>query len=447
MMIKSLLTKTIPLALFLLLLTSSGVAQHHLLKKLEQQLEENPVFRQSFTGFALYDPSTKEFLYQKNADRYFTPASNTKLFTLFTCLNILGDTLPALYYEERDTALIFWGSANPSFLNPGLPVDTTVYAFLKNYPKPVYFTGFNFQDERYGAGWSWDDYNDYYQVEKSPFPVLGNTVRFIRNRENQGFYVEPAFFEKNVFLNNNLRGENASFRRKEDSNIFEYNAPALSGDYYIRTIPFKYSDDVLVNVLSSMLNRPVQLYTQAAPVGKAKIFYSGIPADSVYQRLMWVSDNFIAEQLLLMCSDRLYGVQNAERAIKFSKENLLQDLPDEPIWVDGSGLSRYNLFTPRTIVKLLEKLYYRLPPERLFTIFPAGGRSGTIARWYASPSGKPYVFAKTGTLSNTHCLSGYLVTKEGKVLIFSFMHNNFVVKGDDIRAEMQKILWTIYDQH
>ena len=71
--------------------------------------------------------------------------------------------------------------------------------------------------------------------------------------------------------------------------------------------------------------------------------------------------------------------------------------------------------------------------------------NGTIREWYAAD--QPYIFGKTGSLSNNHSLSGYLVTKKGKVLIFAFMNNNFAVNSNAIRRNMQGILRRIYENY
>jgi D-alanyl-D-alanine carboxypeptidase/D-alanyl-D-alanine-endopeptidase (penicillin-binding protein 4) len=161
--------------------------------------------------------------------------------------------------------------------------------------------------------------------------------------------------------------------------------------------------------------------------------------------MMQDSDNFIAEQLLLMCASLLSDSLSTDIAIEHVKKNLLADLVDEPNWVDGSGLSRYNLFTPRSIVQLWEKILYMVPRERLFALLAVGGKSGTIRNWYAKE--EPFIYGKTGSLSNQHCVSGYLLTRKGKTLIFSFMNGNFTAPGNEIRRNMQAILNVIYDNY
>ena len=234
--------------------------------------------------------------------------------------------------------------------------------------------------------------------------------------------------------------------RQIDYNIFEYNPDMLLKAEYEKSHPFKYSDSLFCQLLSEALGKKITLLgAPQSPPPNARIIYS-VHADSLYRMLMQDSDNFIAEQLLLLCANAVFDTLNTLKIIQYSKDSLLNDLPDQANWVDGSGLSRYNLFTPRSIVFILEKLYQQLPQERLFHIFPAGGVSGTITDYYKGIE-KPFVFAKTGTLRNKHCLSGYLVTKTNKVLIFSFMHNNFPNGSTVYKKEMEKVLKAIYEAY
>ncbi|HET9486779.1 MAG TPA: D-alanyl-D-alanine carboxypeptidase, partial [Chryseosolibacter sp.] len=191
------------------------------------------------------------------------------------------------------------------------------------------------------------------------------------------------------------------------------------------------------------LKRPVRYLARQLPQNTNVLF--SIHVDSLYRVMMQDSDNFIAEHLLMMCANVLSDSLKPEIAIKFMKENHLRDLPDEPVWVDGSGLSRYNLFTPRSIVKLWQKISEIIPQERLFPLLATGGVNGTIRKWYSAE--RPYIFGKTGSLSNNHCLSGFLVTKKGKVLIFSFMNNNYTTTTNSVRKNMQTILQNIYEHY
>src|SRR5699024_3278498 len=98
-------------------------------RSLAAMFDQSEVFSGNFTGFMLYDPQSDEIIYAQNEKKYFTPASNTKLFTFYTGLCIIPDTLPALEYVIKDDSLIFWGTGDPSFLRKDLD-DGTVYEFL-----------------------------------------------------------------------------------------------------------------------------------------------------------------------------------------------------------------------------------------------------------------------------------------------------------------------------
>jgi len=111
-------------------------------------------------------------------------------------------------------------------------------------------------------------------------------------------------------------------------------------------------------------------------------------------------------------------------------------------------LSRYNLFTPNTSITLLKKISAKVnDDERLHSLFPAGGVSGTLKRAYKTDNGNPFVWAKTGTLTNVYNQSGYIITRKGKKLIYSFMNNNFTKTTEEIRNEMERIITKIHNDY
>ncbi|MGZ8553379.1 MAG: D-alanyl-D-alanine carboxypeptidase, partial [Chitinophagaceae bacterium] len=122
----------------------------------------------------------------------------------------------------------------------------------------------------------------------------------------------------------------------------------------------------------------------------------------------------------------------------------LKGLPQRPGWVDGSGLSRYNLFTPQDFVFILNKMKNEFGMERIKTILPTGGE-GTISNYYKTDSG--FIYVKTGTLSGVVALSGFLYTKKEKQLIFSILVNNHQAPATDVRRAMEKFLQGVRNKY
>lgn len=409
------------------------------MKSVSKRLKESAVFKNNHTGFALYDISEKKMLLQHNAERYFIPASNTKLFTFYASLKTLGDSIPAFHYQISGDSLILWGAGDPSFLNPDLP-KSKAFDFLKNRSEKIYFSNDNFTGSFFGDGWSWDDYNDYYAAEISAFPIHGNIVRFTGNKENT-LNIQPNFFANKTY--NWSKSATFSVQRDIGTNLFSYPSGKTIKPNYSQDIPFKTGVEIITALLTDTLKKEVTIINKALEKS-AKTYYS-LPSDSLYFRMLQESDNMIAEHLMLECADILTGELNTTLGIGKVKEKFMADLPDVPRWVDGSGLSRFNLFTPRTMIALLGKIHDIVPEARLFKLLPAAGKSGTLRSLVTTD--KPYIFAKSGSLSNNYCLSGFIVTKKGKTLIFSMMNNNFLKSTSEIRKEVGSILTEIYENN
>jgi len=157
---------------------------------------------------------------------------------------------------------------------------------------------------------------------------------------------------------------------------------------------------------------------------------------------MYHSDNFFAEQTLLMVSNELLGRMNDADVIDTLLKTDLKGLPQRPYWVDGSGLSRNDLFTPRDFVWLLNKMKDEFGLARLKGILPTGGK-GTLSSYYKKDSG--FIFAKTGSLSGVVALSGFLITKKDRLLIFSILINNNGYPS--VRRKMESFLEGIREKY
>jgi D-alanyl-D-alanine carboxypeptidase/D-alanyl-D-alanine-endopeptidase (penicillin-binding protein 4) len=392
-------------------------------------LFRSPALAHHHVGFALYDPAAHRMLYERQADRYFVPASNTKLFTFYAGLCVLGDSVPALRYAVRGDSVVVWGTGDPSLLHPDLP-RSKGFDFLKNRPERLVFSTQNFSQPPYGPGWAWDDYNDDYQPELTPLPLYGNVLSF--KADGAGRW-QPAlgYFRRYLAADSAL----TAVRRDRMTNLFTLpTRPARPGRE--QDVPYLTSPELTVQLLTDTLKRRVNL--RNVPFDPAAKTLYGLPTDSLYRRMLQVSDNLLAEQLMLLVSGTQGDTLSVPRGIGLVQKTYLADLPDRPQWADGSGLSRYNLFTPRSLVRLLEKIREKVPQERLFALLPASGRPGTLRNQFRGEA--PFVFAKTGSLTGVYNLSGYLVARSGKVLIFSFMNNNFTSPTSEIRREVERVL-------
>ena len=404
----------------------SAKVSKHLQKSITSSFYEN-----QFTGFMVYNPRTKDTVFNHNGERYFTPASNTKIFTLFTGLHYLPENIPAFKYAVDGDTLIIKGAGDPSFLHPYFK-DSTALNFIKNY-KAVKLVTDNYANDKFGPGWAWEDYDTYFSPERSAFPLYGNVLS-ISNSNTGDLKTYPEFL-----------GPQASFstmnkRRDFNANNFYYK---LTRKDTIE-VPFVLDTSMVKQLWNDMLPDKVEFIPHTT-VKTDKIVYS-IPSDSLYKRMMYVSDNFLAEQILILASSTVSDTLDATPIRKAILENQLQFLKQPPKWYDGSGLSNYNLFTPLSLIQVLEKLYTEIPRNRLFNFFPIGGKSGTLKNWFAGDKA-PYIYAKTGTLSSAYCLSGYLLTNSGEVLIFSFMNNNYTTSSNVIKPEMQKLLEYLRDHY
>lgn len=414
--------------LIILLLSSCGSLKRKTVKEVSQRLDSK-FFDNQFTGFFAIDAKTKDTLFNYNGDNYFTPASNTKIFTLFASTTFLPQKLPTLKYLATNDTLFVQGTGDPTLLHPYFK-DSTAINFMKQH-KHIAFYPANFQEAKFGPGWSWDDYQWYYSPERSALPLYGNVVT-LHNQATLSVYPQ--------ILKDEVIPINYRINREPDKNVFYFNTSRKD----TLEVPFIVDTTLTKAMLEDALGKKVVLANKL-PKGEQKILYS-VASDSVYKRMMQESDNFLAEQLLLAASSVFSDTLNGQKVRDSILQNELSDLAQQPRWVDGSGLSRYNLFSPQSMVHVLYKLHGSIPTERLYTLFPAGGVSGTLEDWYPG-NPEPYLYAKTGSLSNNHCVSGYLLTKSGSTIIFSFMNNHFLRPTSEIKKRMQHIFEMIRDTY
>ncbi len=142
-----------------------------------------------------------------------------------------------------------------------------------------------------------------------------------------------------------------------------------------------------------------------------------------------VSQNLHSE-LLMRRLGRATGTGSIEDGVARVAEMMAQAGVPRSAWdlSDGSGMSTYNRLSPRAVVALLRWASTQNWGSAWRESFPIAGTDGTLARRFRDTPLQGKLFAKTGTLNATNALSGYMIARSGRTLIFSFFAND--VPGD-----------------
>jgi len=162
------------------------------------------------------------------------------------------------------------------------------------------------------------------------------------------------------------------------------------------------------------------------------IIYSNLIEIAKIERNIWDvialtnknSDNYLAENLY-----KLYANQIANKSsknlfeLKDSISKRLYLNCDDCLINDGSGLSRRNLVTTKTLINLFKDVYHSQFKDLFFNSLSIGGIDGTIRKRFRSNASYNNVKAKTGTLRNVSGLAGTVKTLDGENLIFAFIFN------------------------
>ena len=422
------------------MLLASCSTQRQIQQLAHRQLATAEAFDKAHWGVSILALDANRYWYNQNGHKYFVPASNVKIPTCYVAMKHLGDRLPAAMVKETKDTLFVQPSGDPSFLHPDFLIQPLLQKMRETnkHVALVYSTRDRFQ--AYGSGWSWDDYQEPYLAERSALPLYGNLVYF--EARDQRLYALPSVALRPPFCKEpmmQLLGSGGKFTmsRSQDKNIFSINRGNKT--FGKTSIPFK-TDNGVTNFIFlqdtlQQLGLTASVRLQHEPVAGQLLFSQ--PTDSLLRPLMHRSDNFFAEQSLLMVSQRLLGYMSDRALIDTMLAADLAGLPQPPRWVDGSGLSRYNLFSPQDMVTILYRMQREFGWGRIQNIFPSGNQ-GTLSGYYVSDSAS--IYAKTGTLSGVVALSGFLQTKKGKWLAFSVMVNNHQTTAAAIRRQIEKFL-------
>jgi serine-type D-Ala-D-Ala carboxypeptidase/endopeptidase (penicillin-binding protein 4) len=388
-------------------------------------LTSQPVFRNAQWGVLIVNPRTGDTIYSRNAGKLFMPASNMKIITSAAALTLLG---PAYTYkttfltdgEKRDSLLdgnlLVIGRGDPTVSDNMRGTATIVMDALADSVRAhgirqvtgsLARVGNAFPDSIHGRGWQWEDFGEYYGagVDELIFNegMAPTKMRPPPDTVRDSLYSGPAKDPAKAYLD---AFNDALVRR----------SIAVDG-----------------GVMDSILPTPIKMDTL--------FVLTSLPLRQILPALLKPSQNQIAEILLKTIGLERGGLGTADSARKIVGQLLLSwgVQPDGFVIRDGSGLSRLDLVTPETLVRVLDRVQRDTAFAVYYNALPIAGIDGTIKDRMKGTPAEGNVHAKTGSISAARSLSGYVTTADGERLIFSVLANNWTTPSSAVTTVADQI--------
>ncbi|MCS7186807.1 MAG: D-alanyl-D-alanine carboxypeptidase/D-alanyl-D-alanine-endopeptidase [Armatimonadota bacterium] len=392
-------------------------------------------------------------LYALNGDKRFMPASNTKLFTTALALEKLGPdftfitpllTDGQIDGERLNGNIYIKGSGDPSLTRNRLrelakALSSKGVKFVKGN---IVVDVSAFSDNRWGTGWSWDYLHYGYAAEVWAIALDRNSVTVqIAPSPTEG---QPAQISVTpstdwLIIDNRIRtvktGQSqwSAWRDSWERVVrFEGQVPLSAVPETIRisvpSIPHYVGETFRKMLQEEGIVVFGDVKAGLTPPGATEIAETKSPP---LKELVWwlnkVSDNLYAEMLLRAVALKEKGQGSVSEGLRLLEQQLQDwgiDVSDVRL-VDGSGLSRLNMVTPRAIVKLLQVAKTKPWFEEFKDSLPVAGKDGTLRTRFLGTSAEGCVFAKTGYIGGVVALSGYIQRRDGTELVFSVLVNHY----------------------
>lgn len=374
------------------------------LEKLHTDIDavlQEALFTTASIGIKIVAVETGEVIYEKNPLKLHHPASTTKLFTAATALARLGSDYrfeTTVYVDAEVDAQVagniyLKGRADP-VLQPEDIVklaDVLLESGVKSIQGDILVDTTYLDTVREGPGWMWDD---------RPLRISALSIRQIEPEPGTrsralacGYLLKNELIEKGI---------------------------EVTGDVVPGTVPLdartaaKHLSPPLADIIK-LMNKP--------------------------------SDNWIAELLFKTIGAEVMGEPGTWQKGRDAVNEFLEEIIGEPPahrFVDGSGLSRYNLLNAELLTKLLVYMYqnFELMPEYVASL-PIAGVDGTLSHRMQGVSAEKVLRAKTGTLSGVSALAGYAVTADDEVFAFGILISHYVgsaIPARDIQDQIGNYL-------
>ena len=421
-------------------------------------------------------------LYTRNGGKLFTPASNMKIYTTAVAIDVLGaDYLwrTSVYADKQPDAdglidgnLTLYGRGAPDLQTKNLAslADQIYQHGVRRVRGSIVGDESYFRGELYGLGWQWNDLQWYFGAEPSALTVDENSFDLTitpgrKVGDSATLTLNRAANYLHLINHTNTAERDAPTtiginRGLSDNELLVWGDFPVAGRAFSASLSMpKPSLWAATLFKEALMARGIKVEGDARsrdfsaaesdkfdPPKAFEIAQQNSAALSeIVRHTNKESDNLYAELLLRTLGkergasvpdpdsrkNRTRGDDEAGLAVIRSWLDR-NSMPTDGLAIrDGSGLSRLDLVTPEATARLLIAISRTNNAMAFRDSLPIAGRDGTLRGRLPREAGR--VFAKTGTLTYDHSLSGYAVRPDGEVLAFSIFCNDASEKANPVR--------------
>lgn len=430
-------------------------------------------FKHAFWGVEVRSLKNDEIIYKRDSEKAFVPASTVKLFTSAACLLFLGGDFKystEVYSDTKPVSgeidnLFIKASGDPTFSREAMAGEELFHPVsgfadsLKKYDvteieKNLFADNNIFDNKFYGDGWELSSLDSWYSPPVSALSLDENLVKITITPAKYNYPADIrteikhpgiSIVNKVITISENSKKSSWVKISKESESIvtvygeIRENEEPIS-DYFPVHDPVKF---FLENFKAELEQNGINVNGYTTDINKQPgdysyddlVFLFSVKSEnlnSIIREINKNSNNFLAEVVLKTLGNELYGSGTSREGVA-AVNDVLKNMGINTAnleLVDGSGLSRYNLLTPRQVVKLLAYMYKSSEFENFYNSLPIGGVDGTLSDRMKNTSAENNVRAKPGYLRGVRTLSGYIKTKDDEPLAFSIMLNNYYVASN-----------------
>jgi len=428
-------------------------------------------------------------VYSHDSNKLFVPASNMKVYTTAVALDLLGANYrwrSSIFATKRPDAngvidgdLVLYGRGAPDLISkpegdaPSLAkfADQLYQSGVREIRGNVIGDESYFRGDLFGLGWQWNDLQWYFGAEPSALSVNENAVEVTISPSNKKGTTASVVITPNenyVHLTNNattadgdapttigiIRDLSSNEVRvwgdfpvdgRAFSAFLSVHDPALwSATLFKQALVAR---GIKVNGDSRSRDFRVAQNERFDPQKSFELAYQDSePLSEIIRKTNKESNNLFAELILRTIGKERGSLapdpdpkKNAARGddqvgtavvTSWLKQ---KGIASEGIQIrDGSGLSRLDLITPETTARLLATMARSDGAATFHDSLPVAGKDGTLGSRLKKYEGR--IFAKTGTLTYVHSLSGYVSTSSGEVFAFSILCNDATADRKSLSA-------------